>query len=199
MLRRTNPPLDVRAWIVVPFGNVMKAPDLEWLRDASVNLLSLDLGRWTDIRVVPDKRVGDLLRELAPTPIGAPLTLSDGLSLARRAGAGRLVMGDFFRSGKGARFVANVFDVASGAKLRSAVQQAGEQDSLLTAFTPLARSVLAVPPPSDASIGDLGTTRLDAYQEYLVGVPNSRAGAPWSGSIPTARPPSSKGRLAEDG
>ena len=29
LLRRTNPPLDGRAWIVVPFGNVMKAPDLE--------------------------------------------------------------------------------------------------------------------------------------------------------------------------
>ena len=170
MLRRTNPPLDVRAWIVVPFGNVMKAPDLDWLRDASVNLLSLDLGRWTDIRVVPDKRVGDLLRELPPMQAGTALTLSDGLSIARRAGAGRLVMGDFFRAGKGARFVANVFDVATGAKLRSAVQQAGEQDSLLTAFTPLARSVLAVPPPLDAAIGELGTTRLDAYQEYLIGV-----------------------------
>ena len=170
MLRRTNPPLDVRAWIVVPFGNVMKAPDLEWLRDASVNLLSLDLGRWTDIRVVPDKRVGDLLRELPPARAAAALTLSDGLSIARRAGAGTLVMGDFFKAGKGARLVANVFDVATGTKLRSAVQQAAEQDSLLTSFTPLARGVLAVPPPSDAAMGELGTTRLDAYQEYLIGV-----------------------------
>ena len=174
MLRRTNPPLDVRAWIVVPFGNVMKAQDLDWLRDASVNL-TLDLGRWTDIRVVPDKRVGDLLRELPPLQAGSTLTLSDGLSIARRAGAGWLVMGDFFRTGKGARLVANVFDVATGAKLRSAVQQAGEQDSLLTAFTPLARGVLAVPPPSDAAMGELGTTRLDAYQEYLLGVRSMNA------------------------
>ena len=170
ILKRTNPPLDAGAWIVVPFGNVMKAPELDWLRDASVNLLSLDLGRWTDIRVVPDKRVGDLVRELLPPRGGSALTLSDGLSIARRAGAGRLVMGDFFKAGKGARFVANVFDVATGAKLRSAVQQTGEQDSLLTAFTPLARSVLAVPPPLDAAMGELGTTRLDAYQEYLIGV-----------------------------
>ncbi|MEO8335418.1 MAG: hypothetical protein ABI664_10615 [bacterium] len=169
-LRRVNPPLDRRAWIVVPFGNVMKAPELDWLRDASVNLLSLDIGRWTDIRVVPDKRVGDLLRELPPARVAATLTLSDGLAIARRAGAGKLVMGDFFKVGTGARLVANVFDVSTGAKLRSAVQQAPQQDSLLTAFTPLARSVLAVPPPSDAKMGDLGTTRLDAYQEYLIGV-----------------------------
>ncbi|MEP7002127.1 MAG: hypothetical protein ABI969_16680 [bacterium] len=79
-------------------------------------------------------------------------------------------MGDFFKTGTGARLVANVFDVATGAKLRSAVQQAPQQDSLLTAFTPLARGVLAVPPPSDAKMGDWGTTRLDAYQEYLLGV-----------------------------
>ena len=169
-IRRINPPLNTRAWIVVPFGNVMKAPELDWLRDASVNLLSLDLGRWTDIRVVPDKRVGDLMRELPPARAAGTLTLSDGLSLARRAGAGKLVMGDFFRVGKGARLVANVFDVATGAKLRSATQQTSEQDSLLTAFTPLARSVLAVPPPADARLGDLGTTNLDAYQEYLLGV-----------------------------
>ena len=169
-LRRINPPLDTRAWIVVPFGNVTKTPELDWLRDASVNLLSLDIGRWTDIRVVPDKRVGDLLRELPLARTAATLTLSDGLSIARRAGAGNLVMGDFFKVGKGARLVANVFDVATGAKLRSAVQQASEQDSLLTAFTPLAHGVLAVPPPADARMGELGTTKLDAYQEYLTGV-----------------------------
>lgn len=168
--RRINPPLDRRAWIVVPFGNVMKAPELEWLRDASVNLLSLDMGRWNDVRVVPDKRVGDLVRELPASRSDAPLTLGDGLAIARRAGAGMLVMGDFFRLGKGARVVANVFDVRTGAKLRSAVQQAAEQDSLLTAFAPLARTVLAVPPPADAKVGDLGTASLEAYQAYLLGV-----------------------------
>ena len=155
---------------MVPFGNAMRAPELEWLRDASVNLLSLDIARWTDVHVVPDKRVGDLVRELPASRAAAALTLSDGLAIARRAGAGMLVMGDFFRIGKGARLVANVFDVRSGAKIRSAVQQATDQDSLLTAFTPLARSVLAVPPPADARIGDLGTNNLDAYQAYLRGV-----------------------------
>jgi hypothetical protein len=29
----------------------MKAQDLEWLRDASVDLLSLDMSRWTDVQV----------------------------------------------------------------------------------------------------------------------------------------------------
>jgi tetratricopeptide (TPR) repeat protein len=169
-VRRVNPPLDTRAWIVVPFGNAMKALDLDWLRDASVNLLSLDMGRWTDVRVVPDKRVGDLLRELPPARATAALTLNDGLAIARRAGAGKLVMGDFFKVGHGARLVANVFDVGTGARVRTVSHQVIEADSLLAGFGPLARGVLAVPPPADAKTGDVGTQSLDAYQAYLVGV-----------------------------
>jgi hypothetical protein len=53
-VRRSNPPLSPRAWIVVPFANVTKSPELDWLRVASVNLLSLDLSRWTDITVIDD-------------------------------------------------------------------------------------------------------------------------------------------------
>lgn len=165
--RRNAPALDEHAWIVVPFANVMKVQELDWLRDASVNLLSLDIGRWTDVSVVPDKRVGDLLRQARTTE---PLTLGDGIALARRAGAGKLVMGDFYRVGRGARLVANVFDVRTGARIRSVERQAADQDSLLTAFGPLARGVLAVAPPPGANSGDFGTSRIDAYQEYLLGV-----------------------------
>ncbi len=109
MLRRVNPQLSQRTWIVVPFTNATRTPDLDWLRDASVNLLTLDLGQWSDIKVVDDKHVGDLVRELPPARIAQPLTLNDGVAIARRAGAGRLVMGDYFRIGKGARFIVNVF------------------------------------------------------------------------------------------
>jgi hypothetical protein len=156
-------------WIVVPFANDAKAQDVEWLRDASVNLLSLDLSRWSDVDVVDDKRVGDLLRELPSARAGAALTLNDGLGLARRAGAGRLVMGDFVKLGRSLRIAANVFDARTGERVRT-VQQTTDTDSLLVAFSPLARSVLAVPPPVDAKLGALGTSRVDAYREYLLGV-----------------------------
>lgn len=167
--RRPNLRLNERAWIVVPFTNATRAPDLDWLRDASVNLLSLDLSRWTDIVVVDDKRVTDLVRELPVTRATLPLSLNDGLALARRAGAGRLVMGDFFKSGAGAQIVANVFNVQTGTRIRSITQRAVHQDSLLTAFGPLARGVLDVPPPSDARLGASGTSRIDAFREYLLG------------------------------
>ena len=169
VVRRQTPQLNPRAWIVVPFGNITRAPELDWLRDASVNLLTLDLSRWTDISVVDDKRVGDLLRELPAAKLASALTLGDGLALARRAGAGTLVMGDFYKLGGGARIAANVFDVKSGHRLRSVTQQAPTQDSLLTTFAPLARGVLALPIPAGVKLGATGTTSVDAYQEYLLG------------------------------
>ena len=170
VVRRTAPSLNDRQWIVVPFTNVTRAPELEWLRDASVNLLSLDLGRWTDIDVVDGKRVADLLRTLPAARATQGMSLNDGMSLARQAGAGRLVMGDFIKVGRTTRLVANVFEVRNGARLRSVQQPVSDPDSLLTAFGPLARAVLAVPPPSDATVGATGTTSADAYREYLDGL-----------------------------
>src|SRR5216110_1576407 len=62
--RRVNPPLDERTWIIVPFDNLAKNSEAEWMRGASVNLLYLGMSRWTDVRVIDDERVADLMREV---------------------------------------------------------------------------------------------------------------------------------------
>ena len=173
--RHASPALSARTWIVAPFGNVTRSPELDWLRDASVNLLTLDMGRWVDVTVVPDKRVGDFVRELRAGRSVESLTLGDGLTMARRAGAGMLVMGDVFKVGRGARIVANVFDVRTGARVRTITQQAPDQDSLLSAFAPLARGVLAVPPPPNARTGELGT--LEHVDPFDFRVRHSRKGS----------------------
>src|SRR5687768_16326782 len=111
--RRVNPPLNSRTWIVLPFENISRTPDLDWLRDGSVNLLYLDLSRWSDIRVIDDERVADLLREQSFAP-GRPLTLTEGLAIARRAGARQLVMGDVVRAASRVALVAKVFDAGDG-------------------------------------------------------------------------------------
>src|SRR6185503_2805916 len=76
--RRPNPPLDEQTWIVVPFQNVARVADIEWLKDASVNLLYLDMSKWRDVRVIDDERVADLIRELPEARGGAALTLQTG-------------------------------------------------------------------------------------------------------------------------
>jgi len=162
------PPLDERSWIVVPFDNLSRSSEVEWLRDASVNLLSLDLSRWTDIKVVDDKRVSDLVRALPRSSV-TQLSLNDGLSVARRAGAGRLVMGEVLRIGSRTTVQARVINVKDGSRLRLVRDETAVADSLMTMFGRLAQKVLDVAPPEGAHVGAIGTSRADAYQEYLAG------------------------------
>ncbi|MFI5279745.1 MAG: hypothetical protein ACHQU1_04560 [Gemmatimonadales bacterium] len=168
--RRPAPPLDAQTWIIVPFDNVARVADIDWLKDASVNLLYLDMSKWRDIRVIDDERVADFIREVPEARGGQTLTLQTGIAVARRAGAGKLVMGDLLKVGARTQLVAKVFDVRTGQRLRTVRQDAPVADSIMPAFGQLARGVLDVEPPSGTSLGAIGTTRIDAYQEYMDGV-----------------------------
>ena len=167
--RRANPPLDDKTWIVVPFDNLRNVQEIDWLKDASVNLLYLDMSRWRDIRVIDDERVADLLREV-PEARTAKLDLNAGLAVAKRAGAGKLVMGDLLQLGNRTSVTAKVYDVRNGQRLRSVQEQTTVQDSVMPLFGKLAQKILNVAPPSGTTLGAAGTTRTDAYQEYLLGV-----------------------------
>jgi tetratricopeptide (TPR) repeat protein len=165
-----NPPLDERTWIVVPFDNLAKAQDVDWLRTASVNLLYLDMSRWRDIRVIDDERVADLIRETPGAADAAALSLNAGLAVAKRAGAGRLVMGDLLKLGNRTAVTAKVFNVRTGQRLKSVREETAVQDSVMPLFGKLAQKILNVAPPEGANVGALGTSRVDAYQEYIAGV-----------------------------
>lgn len=168
--RRPNPPLDDRTWIVVPFSNVTHATDGDWLTGASVNLLYLDMSRWSDIRVIDDERVADLIRSVPETRANAQLTLQSALAVARHAGAGWLVMGDVLRVGNRTELVGKIFDVRSGQRLRTVRQVVTHPDSIMAAFNRLARAVLNVDPPPGSTLGGVGTTSIQAYQAYVLGV-----------------------------
>jgi tetratricopeptide (TPR) repeat protein len=169
--RRVNPALDDNTWIVVPFDNLSKSEDAEWLRGASVNLLYLDMSRWKDIKVVDDERVADLLRETPEAGAAAAnLSLNAGLAVARRAGAGKLVMGDVLKLGNRTTVTAKIYDVKSGQRTRSVREDATVADSVMPLFGKLAQKILNVAPPAGASLGAVGTSRVDAYQAYLAGV-----------------------------
>jgi TolB-like protein len=169
--RRANPPLDDRTWIVVPFDNLANASDVDWLRNAAVNLLYLDMSRWRDIRVIDDERVADIIREVAEanTP-SQNVSLAAGIAVAKRAGAGKLVMGDVLKLGSRTTVTAKVFDVRTGQRLRSVREETTVADSIMPLFGKLARKVLNVAPPQGANVGALGTTSVGAYQEYIAGV-----------------------------
>lgn len=166
--KRVNPPLDDKTWIVLPFNNVTRAQDAEWLSDASVNLLSRDLSRWQDVHVIDDRRVADFMREVPPA-VGGKLSFNDGVAVARRAGAGRLVIGDVLKVGSKTTITATVFNVRDGKQIRSAREETAVADSLMPLFGKLARGILAVA-ATDANVGSVGTSRADAFQEYIAGM-----------------------------
>lgn len=98
------------------------------------------------------------------------LNLNAGLAVAKRAGAGKLVMGDVLKLGSRTTVTAKVFDVRNGQRLRSVREETSVQDSVMSLYGKLARRILNVAPPQGANVGGLGTTRVDAYQEYVAGV-----------------------------
>ena len=162
--------LDEARWIVVPFQNVAHATDAEWLSSASVNLLYLTLSRWRDLKVVDDERVADLLRAHGHA---GPLGLADARSLARRAGAGTVVMGDLLKVGSQLTVVGKVYRVRDGQRMRQVTVQVPAPDSVFTAYRALATGLLDLPAASQA--GGIGTTSLDAFREYARGVAALRA------------------------
>ena len=154
----------------MPFDNLSKSADVEWMRVAAVNLLYLDMSRWRDIRVIDDERVADLVREVPEASGAQTLSLSAALAVATRAGAGKLVMGDVLKLGERTTVTAKVFDVKTGTRLRSLREEATVADSVMPLFGRLARKILNVAPPANANVGALGTQSVGAYQEYVAGL-----------------------------
>ena len=168
---RRDPPLDERAWLILPFTNTTGSADAAMLTQASVSMLYQDLARWQDIRVVPDDRVADLLRSLPAAERGRP-GLQSALGLARRVGAGKLLLGDFLALGGQAQLNGKVYDVRSGRQLRLVRDQLNSLsslDSLTAGFGRVARGALAVPGPAFSKAG-VGTSSLEAYAAYLAGI-----------------------------
>ena len=165
-------PIDQRKWIVLPFENLGHARDVDWLHDASVNLLFNDLSQWQDVRVVDDERVADYMRATPQARGPARLSLEGARAVARRAGAGNLVMGDFLALGQGMNITAKVYRTTDCRRVRTVQEQMARPDSAMATFARLARRILNVGAPTGTggNAAAIGTSSVVAYQEYLAGV-----------------------------
>ena len=168
--RRPAPPLDDRTWIVVPFDNLNNNQEVDWLRAGSVNLLYLSMSRWTDLRVIDDERVADYMREVPGASGARQLSLNTALAVAKRAGAGRLVMGDLIKLGAKTTVNAKIFDVRTGQRVRTVREETSIADSLMPMFGTLSQKILNIAPPAGSFAGIVGTTSVSAYQAYAEGM-----------------------------
>ena len=171
---RNGPPEGVNprhSILVLPFANTRADSSSEWLRDGSVNMLTLALAQWNDLQVVGPERVHDLM-EGAHIRDGAPIGLDQARRLARKAGVWTVVLGDYDRSGDTLHLNARVVDVATGRQVDLASSEGAAGEEVRPLFDQLAAQLLdlsGAPQEGRVVLTQATTRSVEAYRAYLAG------------------------------
>ena len=158
--------------LVAPFEVQSSDPALAWLREGSVNMLTLNLASWTDLNVVDYERSLDLLRN-ADLDGASRIGLDDARDMAREAGVWTVVLGLVSRIGDSLSVIARAYDVASGNLVGEPAQHSaplGTDPRVI--FDEVARDLLdlAGAPPMRPELARTTTSSLEAYRAYLYGL-----------------------------
>jgi DNA-binding SARP family transcriptional activator len=150
--------LDESVYLVLPFaqrGTSAVTPDQAEL------LLHDALSRWTDLRLVDAQRARDLVARNGP-----PENLREARSIAREAGAGKLVWGEITPLGDSVVVRAALYDLTRGGDAVQAgtIRVGRDLRGVSERFGTLASSLLG---RSGGDVGGAtGTTSLAAWQAY---------------------------------
>jgi tetratricopeptide (TPR) repeat protein len=171
--RVTAPPLDERgrSFLVLPFRNVTRSPDHDWLVEGATTLLSDALGQWEEISVVPAGRLYPALRRHDLEP-GQVMDEAGVKQVAEETGGWTAVTGDVLVTGSRIRLSARAYDVVSNEVVVRATENAQGEDDILPAFERLAGQLLATAglDVEEADLAGMTTQSLDAYQAYVRGL-----------------------------
>jgi tetratricopeptide (TPR) repeat protein/predicted Ser/Thr protein kinase len=160
------------SFLVTPFEIQTGDQSVQWLRDGSVNMLTLTLGQWSDLNVVDYERTLSLIDA---EKLGSKTRLSaeDAFALARRAGASRVVMGQVLTTSDSLIVIAKLYDVASKTSDQQAQASIARGADPRPLFDQLGQRLLDVQGFNGASTVQLAaatTSSLGAYRAYLDGV-----------------------------
>lgn len=158
-------------FLVAPFEIQSGDPAVAWLREGSVNMLTLTFGQWSDLNVVDYERTLSLL-DAAGLGDKARLSLDDAMGLARRADAGTVVTGQVQTTADSLIVVARLFTVGTGQSARQAQVAAALGDDPRPLFDRLAQQLLDIQGgrTSTMQLAQATTTSIEAYRAYLEGV-----------------------------
>ncbi len=161
-----------RSIIVFPFENRTGDPSHDWLSEASMNLMSLGLAHWEDLRVIDDERTRSLLRRRRHPAAAPSLDLEDAIEMAREAGAGTLVLGDLRRENGEWIVESKVHDVASGDRIMTEIVRGVTDDPRLLFDSVITRllNLSGAPAGTRPDVVAQTTRSLDAYRQYLAGI-----------------------------
>lgn len=160
-----------KAWLIAPFE--VQGPDrsLDWLREGSLNMLTLSLSQWNDLHVVEYERTLDLLRD-ARLDASPRVGLDAARGLARKVGAGRVVMGQVASVGDSLVVTASLYDVSSGTSKDRARIAAVKGSDPRPLFESIATQLLDLvgAPRITIELAKQTTTSVVAYRYYLDGL-----------------------------
>jgi len=172
--RRSAPPPPAeraRRFVVIPFRNLSRSPELEWLVEGSTTLLADALGRWREVSVVPEERLVPALRRAGLTP-GAVADLASLRRIADETGGWTAVTGEMLSTAGRVAVRARAIDAATGRELARGSYDAAPGEDVREAFGRVGAQLLRAAGLDTAAV-DIGaaTTRsLDAYRGYVRGI-----------------------------
>lgn len=167
------PPVDVRrrSMLILPFQNLRGDSAIGWMQNGSVEMLTLTLSEYNDLKVVPPQRVHDLLAG-SRLPDTALVGAARAVTLARQAKVWTVVLGSFERTQDTLRLVARVIDVKTGAEVDRATVEEAFDDEVRPAYQRLAAQILDLSgAPREVRLGltQATTTSIEAFRSYLAG------------------------------
>lgn len=168
------PPETPVALAVLPFHNNTGDPELDWLRRGIPDMLVVDLGRSSYLRVVSLEAVTGILGKISPT--GAPADESELVAAVReQSGAQTVVTGRIVRDAQRFRILAQLHVLASGDLIAEEVEAEGPSEVLEMADRLGARIRIALEieasdlPGVEEGIARTRTDSVDAYRLYVEG------------------------------
>jgi tetratricopeptide (TPR) repeat protein/TolB-like protein/predicted Ser/Thr protein kinase len=155
---------------VMSFESMSGDQQIRWLSRGLPNMLVTDLAQTPGLDVVPTQRVQELLKQVGKEDAEA-LDQSVISEVARRAGAGAVVVGSIFKSGDEIRIDVQLEDVGSGRILSARSVRGKDVFPLVDELTGRIRASLRVGDrAAGRAIAEVTTPSLEAYQHYTEGL-----------------------------
>ena len=162
--------LDTARYAILPFAHREGSQQAALDGAACAELLAEAFARWAEVRLADKTRLYDALaRRSERLPFRIPF--DSALAIARRLGAGKLVMGQLWSFGDTLRLTAGVYDAArGGAPLREVTTRVpANSDGIGAAFNALADSLLGADLGVVRGAGAAQTRSLRALHAYALG------------------------------
>jgi len=155
---------------VMYFEDHTGAEEIRWLSAGLPNMLLTGLAQTPGLDVVSSQRIAEILKQIGQENLK---TIDKSLvaDVARRAGAGAVVVGSIYKAGEDIRIDVQLEDVESGRILSAESVRGPDVFPLVDELTGRIRTSLNLGDrPAGRSIAEVTTPSLEAYQSYSQGL-----------------------------